>query len=380
MSFPQTTGAAAIDQVFIEQIEIGDWVLSERKGGNGDPRCWRVHAKRFSHNRAAGEPPMIYLRSKEPEGPNSGAVEAPVGTPIFKALPAPPTALHSSLFEQAHPVDEFESDYRHQKCYANTRGGCSTKVSGEHFISECLIKLYTFGDPNVKIKHDTGHGVQQFVSPKQFKTNILCDKHNSDLSKADDAALAFATFIRAIALQYLNGAGDWGEEEEITISGEDFQIWVLKLILNHAVGKAFNGRKVEFPPESIDLLLGRAMWPRNWGLCVSGDTSHEELRYRPFDRVEDSTTEWCSFQPLFHRDGWVGGGIVNLNGIGFGLTVFDPSRDIPDAFDKNLDNPLRGSILRPGFIAWKVGDVTKRVNFTWDDVWQHKTVTYEIKE
>nr|WP_235616621.1 hypothetical protein [Mycobacterium montefiorense] len=159
---------------------------------------------------------------------------------------------------------------------------------------------------------------------------------------ADDAALQFATFIRTIALRFLNGAGEWGAHEEITISGEDFQNWVLKLIVNHAVGKAFNGNKAKFPREAVDLLLGRAMWPRNWGLCVAGDLSHDELRYRPFDRVEDSTTDWWSVQPLVHRDGWVGGGIVNLNGIGLGLTVFDPSRDNPDAFDNNPQNPLRG--------------------------------------
>ena len=78
------------------------------------------------------------------------------------------------------------------------------------------------------------------MSPKQFKTNILCEKHNNDLHIADDAALKFAAFIRTIALRYLNGAGEWGADEEITISGEDFQNWVLKLILNHAVGKALS--------------------------------------------------------------------------------------------------------------------------------------------
>ncbi|MGV0797832.1 hypothetical protein ABQF26_12745 [Mycolicibacterium elephantis] len=368
----------AVEQVFIEHIEPGDWIISVRKNGKGDPRRWQVHAKRFRHIPASGEPPTIYLRSKAAEGPNSGAVEAPVGTLVFRTLPAAPPRTHASVFQRAHPVDQKESDYRHPKCYANTRGGCSTKISGEHFISESLIELYTFNDPDVKIKHDNGYGIQKFVSPKRFKTNILCEKHNNDLHTADDAALALAKFVREIALNYANGAGDWGEDEEITISGEDFQIWVLKLILNHAVGKAFNGAKVEFHPEAVDLLLGRAMWPRNWGLCVAGDLSHEELRFRPFERIEDSTTEWCSFQPLMHIEGWIGGGIVNFNGIGFGLTLFDPGRDDADTFNANLHNPLRGSIQRPDFMAWEVGGVTKRVNFEWNDVWEHKTVTYQI--
>ncbi len=375
MTVIRTANTAAIEQVFIEQIETGDWVVSKRNGGNGDPRAWRVHAKGFKWSQADGG--VITLRSKETTGDESGSVSAPPGTPILRAIFAPPPAYTDVPDEPDAPNAE-ETGFRHPKCYANTRGGCSTKISGEHFVSECLIELYSFDDPDMKIKHDNGHGVQQFVSPKKFKTNILCEKHNNDLHTADDAALAFATFIRKIALEFRNGAGERGENEEITISGENFQIWVLKLILNHAVGKAFNETKVEFPPEAVDLLLGRAMWPRNWGLCVAGDLSHDDLRFRPFDRLEDSTTDWWSCRPLIFKEGWVGGGIVDLNGIGFGLTVFDPSRDNPDAFDNNPDNPLRGSIQRPGFMAWKLGGITKRVNFEWNDIWEHRTVTYTM--
>jgi hypothetical protein len=84
-----------------------------------------------------------------------------------------------------------------------------------------------------------------------------------------------------------------------------------------------------------------------------------------------------SVQPFIHNDGWVGGGIVNLNGVGFGLTAFDPSRDNPAAFN-NPGNPLRGSILRPEYMAWEIDGVQKRINFTWNDVWEHKTTTYKM--
>jgi hypothetical protein len=155
----------------------------------------------------------------------------------------------------------------------------------------------------------------------------------------------------------------------------------LKLILNHVVGKAFVHQRGEFvspfPPEAVDVLLGKAMWPRTWGLCVSGDTSNTDLKFMAFDRWEDSTTEFCSFQPFIHNDGWVGGGIVNLNGVGFGLTVFNASRDSPEAFDIP-GNPLRGSLQRPSYMAWELDGFQKRVNFTWNDWWEHKTITYKI--
>jgi hypothetical protein len=52
MNVVRSANVAAIEQVFIEQIEPGDWVVSQRKTGSGDPRVWRVHAKGFKWNQA----------------------------------------------------------------------------------------------------------------------------------------------------------------------------------------------------------------------------------------------------------------------------------------------------------------------------------------
>lgn len=378
-----TAEGYALELVPIERIDLGDLVVSRKS--DGDPRLWQVDAKGFKHNRASGERPAIELRAKAEVGAKSVVgCQAPVGTLMHRVIPVQPQERHGDTAPMLTETDKAtvpSADYQHPKCYANTRGGCSTKISGEHFISHSLIKLYTFDAPGLKIKHDTGYGVRNFVNPKKFVANILCEKHNNYLHTADDAALAFGKFMRTISLRYGNGAGDWGDYEEITISGEEFSAWVLKLILNHVIGKAFIHQKGEFvspfPPEAVDVLLGRAMWPRTWGLCVAGDTSNTDLKFMAFNRREDATTEFCSFQPFIHNDGWVGGGIVNLNGVGFGLTVFNPGRENEAAF--NIPgNPLRGSIQRPSFMAWELDGVQKRVNFTWNDWWEHKTITYTM--
>jgi hypothetical protein len=103
-----------------------------------------------------------------------------------------------------------DPSFRHPKCYANLHGGCSTTISGEHYFSHSLIKLYTFDDPAVTVMHNHGHGIQKGVKPSKFVVNALCTNHNSALSVTDDAALAFATFLRRIALSFLGGAGEWG--------------------------------------------------------------------------------------------------------------------------------------------------------------------------
>jgi hypothetical protein len=278
----------------------------------------------------------------------------------------------------ANVAEAIDPELRNPKCYANIYGGCSPKISREHFISHSLIKLYSFDDPGLKIRHTGDYGVREFVSPKKFVANVLCEKHNNGLHRADDAALQIATFLRTNSMRFLNGGGEWGDDEEITVSGDDFQAWILKLILNHAVGKALSGDRGTFPPEAIGVMLGLGMWPSTWGLCVSGDTSNKDLPYNPFEKLEHWTTEWLSFHPLIHREGWYGGGIVYLNGIGFGLTVFNPGREFPEF--NSPANPLRGSVQRPLYMAWVYRGKTKRINFEWNDVWEHKTLTFTLTD
>jgi hypothetical protein len=102
-----------------------------------------------------------------------------------------------------------DPSYRHPKCYANLHGGPDTKISGEHFVSHSLIKLYM---------------------SKNFVANVLCRNHNTELGVIDAAALQFATFVRHIALGFGNGAGQWGKRDEITVPGDDLERRALKLL------------------------------------------------------------------------------------------------------------------------------------------------------
>jgi hypothetical protein len=69
--------------------------------------------------------------------------------------------------------------YQHPKCYANLHGGCSTKISGEHYFSHSMIKLYTFDDPEIKIMLNHGFGIPKRVSPKNFVVNaLLCQSQH----------------------------------------------------------------------------------------------------------------------------------------------------------------------------------------------------------
>jgi hypothetical protein len=51
MPVVHTADAYAVEQLTIEQIELGDWIVIAQP--NGEPRYWQVQAKRFNY--AAGE-------------------------------------------------------------------------------------------------------------------------------------------------------------------------------------------------------------------------------------------------------------------------------------------------------------------------------------
>ncbi|MBY4214332.1 hypothetical protein HQO42_13725 [Rhodococcus fascians] len=273
------------------------------------------------------------------------------------------------------------ADFKHPKCYANTEGGCSTRISGEHFVSHSLIRLYTFDDPHVTIRHNNGFGVRHPVSPRRFVANVLCEAHNNGLSDADAAALKFATFLRDIALRYRNGSGAWGANESVEVSGDDFQRWVLKLLATHAAGNALTAddELVKSPilEDSIHLLLNRAVWPSTWGLCVAADATSPYLKFDPFTRLETVTDDWWGVTPMLKNgDQTLVGGVVDLAGVGFGLSLYNPGRGMP-GFDLPA-NPLRGSIQRPSFMAWELNGVRKQVNFTWNDHHEHRNITYTM--
>jgi hypothetical protein len=273
-----------------------------------------------------------------------------------------------------------DGDYKHPKCYVNAYGGCSTKISGEHYIPHSIIKLYTFDDPTVTIMHDHGFGVSRPVAPARFVGNVLCRTHNSDFHKLDDEALKFAKFLHDLSLSWLGGAGEWGEPASVDISGEGFQRWALKTLATAAAAKiyAHDGERIvsPIPRYVVDLLLDRDEWPQTGGLCVAATNPHDFLELDPFS-YESLVTDWCHSKPLFSNpDNQLWGGLVSLSGIGFGVVLDDRLRRPPET--RNPLNPFRSTLRKPGFLAWDVGGVVKEINFLWDDGEKHEGITFHL--
>src|SRR5579864_1722690 len=116
-------------------------------------------------------------------------------------------------------------------CWAACLGDCSTKLSREHLVSESL-----FTNSVVRVggfPWCAGKSVEIGIS--RLTAQILCEKHNNQLSPIDDAGSdAFATLIRLMELSNSRGrmkAHIW-KVKRFQSSGYGLERWCLKTLIN----------------------------------------------------------------------------------------------------------------------------------------------------
>lgn len=111
-------------------------------------------------------------------------------------------------------------------CYATALGGCSTKLSREHYISESVLNLVgsILGLEQID---STGHRSWKPRSPKSMASRILCEKHNSDLSPLDEAGLALFRTINAIEDELADNRND-RRPSHSKLDGYATERWLLK--------------------------------------------------------------------------------------------------------------------------------------------------------
>lgn len=273
-------------------------------------------------------------------------------------------------------TSEDDPNYRHPRCYANARGGCSDKISGEHFISHNLIKLY--GGERAMVTPSPAYRTGGRAIPgKIFTAHVLCTRHNNGLTSADAAAKRFAEPLRTIAARFAE-TGDFGENESHSVNGPDFQRWVLKLLMTHAAHAVLSkdGERISSSsrPAAVDLLLDRAAWPRTWGMAVGPAFGNTYLTAHPFHA--NAINDWWAAEPFVDNDGELCGGIVHLAGVSFALSLFNQGMDV--GYTSMPESPFFDTILRPGSMTWDLDGITKTIEFVWDDGLPHRGRVYGL--
>ena len=251
--------------------------------------------------------------------------------------------------------------YSNPKCYAGGRGGCSTKMSGEHYLSESVLLITTSGS----ISPDPAYGMAETVGVKSFKAKVLCTNHNSGLTHSDTAAAqVFGALKRFVALERLEEVEGWVDDVE-HVSGNDFQTWLAKTVMTHSAAGIWRdgGEKVQLAigVQHADLLLGRVPWPDGCGLyLVPGESDP----YSDAALNEGQT----ALQPISINSGQVlGGGFIQCYGLAFALTFFPPDVGEPGS-------PFESALYQPSAVDIHFGSATKTIQFHWDrtDLVRHR--------
>jgi hypothetical protein len=114
-----------------------------------------------------------------------------------------------------------------QSCWAHSLGACDEKMSREHHVSERILKLFSAvsvqGFPWCKEPKEVGIG--------SLTARHLCTKHNSDLSKTDDAA---GLLFEAIRNQF-NDDITARQPDTIDVNRNHLERWFLKTAINFRV-------------------------------------------------------------------------------------------------------------------------------------------------
>jgi len=272
---------------------------------------------------------------------------------------------HYSAAVMTHEPLPTSEGYSHSRCYASARADCSPKLSGEHLVSDSVLRLT--GAKAVTTTHRpwSRHGEPATVGISSFTAKVLCEHHNSALSTYDTAALDFTAAFTYFGLKLLTTPELVDSPEVFSISGDDLQRWVLKTLLAHGAGAVFRceGKDVEIITNRkiVDLLFDSGPWPSEWGLYIAPTLS---------DPITPASVNnfYGGCQPFVHKDGYLIGGLVWLGGMALALALFRP--------EANDGGPLDGALHQPQAVQFLIGDMVKVVKLAWADDRDHPMLSY----
>lgn len=166
------------------------------------------------------------------------------------------------IINTAPPIPKTE--YSNEKCYAKTYNNCVPKITNEHIVGRVVTKImkeaHPFKDGKIKM---IGPDYLPNIPPIEFKSNILCKRHNEAMSGIDDIGQKFFRIL----------FGQKEENESNFIPGYELERWMLKLLCNlSSSGNWFSkGNKIpklEPHPTFLKILFEGFPFPEGWGLYI----------------------------------------------------------------------------------------------------------------
>jgi hypothetical protein len=240
-----------------------------------------------------------------------------------------------------------------EKCYMRELRACDGGVSGEHLISESVIRVLA-GDGQFTIGGTPwlSEGETRAVGRKSLTANCLCERHNGALSPLDDAARSLFVALKSC----LEKAPD---ARNYIVSGHDLERWLLKTLKVLAVSQNLaRGRQrlagtFASDVRILEMFEEIGAWPEGAGLyCVmrAGDlaVNHRRFQIAP---VTNASDEICAL--------W-----TNILGLSFVLVL---ERSVLT----NLPQ-LAGAVFRPRSFNIRHPSGSHELLLTWADGNPHR--------
>ena len=244
----------------------------------------------------------------------------------------------------------------HASCYLKDTNGCNDKITGEHLVSQTVLrvlaeeKVEVSGFPWLK-------GRKKILAFGSLIANCLCGTHNSSLSVIDSVGgLFFEAFQKSCMT-------DKGPGLKFLFSGHDVERWLFRTVASLSVSNNFamagtilEDSKIHKEVNFSALLEDVKLWRRPLGLYAMQTVGQTFTRDDKF-----------AFGPIVLRESdEIVGLLADIQGLHIGLLAV--SRPIQGT---GLDRGL----YRPSKLVIKMGETTHTIILSWEDGMKHEDVT-----
>ncbi len=242
----------------------------------------------------------------------------------------------------------------HRSCYLNSTNACCDKISGEHIVSESVLKV--LAETEVELSGAPWlQGKKKILKFGALRANCLCKIHNSSLSPIDSAGAKFFDAIQKC------GTTDNGVNFNFLISGHDLERWMFRTLAAFAASKNLSVDGAVLDSNLInrlrvaDLLENPFLWIRPMGMYFMQSVNQSFVRKDDF-----------GLAPLLHNEtNEISGMLFNIQGLQ--LALLAANHDVKET-------ALEKVAYRPGALIFKIGRLIHKIQLCWDDKESHPSV------